>query len=44
MNLGERLRNLTRVYLDSAPVIYQIENHPRYIVELDFLFNRLRNV
>lgn len=37
MTLGERLRGLTRVFLDTAPVIYFVEGHPTFAVRLDRL-------
>lgn len=41
MTLGERLRGVTRVFLDTAPVIYYVEGHPTFAGRLDSLFDRL---
>ncbi len=31
MKISERLQAVTRLFLDSAPVIYAVEKHPRYV-------------
>ena len=31
MKVSERLQPITRLFLDSAPVIYAVEKHPRYV-------------
>ncbi len=31
MKISERLQSVTRLFLDSAPVIYAVEKHPRYV-------------
>jgi predicted nucleic acid-binding protein len=41
MTLRERLEGLTRVFLDSAPVIYFIENNVDFHARLEPLFARI---
>ena len=31
MKISDRLQAVTRLFLDSAPVIYAVEKHPRYV-------------
>ena len=31
MKISERLQSITRVFLDTAPIIYAVEQHPRYV-------------
>ncbi len=31
MKISDRLQTVTRLFLDSAPAIYAVENHPRYV-------------
>ncbi|MCX7969161.1 MAG: PIN domain-containing protein [Armatimonadetes bacterium] len=41
MTVAEALRNVTRLFVDSAPVIYYAERHPRYFPALRLIFERL---
>ncbi len=41
MSLAEVLRDSTRVFLDTSPVIYYFESHPTYGPLLDPIFDRL---
>lgn len=41
MSLSQRVQGLSRVFLDTAPVIYYVEGHPEYAPVLDGLFARL---
>ena len=41
MSAAERLRQAKRPFLDTAPVIYYVEENVRYLTALDELFNRL---
>jgi predicted nucleic acid-binding protein len=41
VNISERLQGLSRVFLDSAPVIYYVESHPSFTSRIDPLFERL---
>jgi predicted nucleic acid-binding protein len=41
MNLGDRLRGLNRVYVDSSPLIYYVEFHPNRAIQLDAFFDRV---
>jgi len=41
MTLAERLQSVTRVLLDSAPVIYYVEKHPRYVDIVQAVFDGL---
>ena len=38
MNVQEALRGINRLFLDSAPVIYYLENHPTYQAKVDPIF------
>ena len=39
--LAERLNDATRLLLDSAPVIYYVEKHPRYVDLVQVAFDRV---
>lgn len=41
MKIEDALQNVTRLFLDSAPVIYYVEEHPRYISLMDALFEHI---
>lgn len=41
MKIAERLQTVTRVFLDSAPVIYYVEANPRYRPIVEVIFDRL---
>jgi predicted nucleic acid-binding protein len=41
MGLAERLQGVQRLFLDSAPIIYYVERHPRYQPLLDVIFDRI---
>jgi len=41
VKLAEALRNVTRLFLDTAPVIYYVERHPRYAPLVDEIFGRI---
>jgi len=41
MNLDELLQSISRLFLDTAPVIYYVERHPNYFVCLEPLFQRI---
>jgi len=41
MNLNRRLDNVKRLFLDTAPVIYYVEEHPRYVALVETVFVRL---
>jgi predicted nucleic acid-binding protein len=41
MNLPERLRSVSRVFLDTAPVIYYVEENPRYLARVEPVFSAL---
>lgn len=43
MKITERLRPAARLFLDSAPVIYFVERHPRYATLTDIVFDRIDN-
>ena len=38
MTFSEQLSSATRLFLDTAPVIYYVEQHPRYIAWMDEVF------
>jgi len=39
--LTERLRSVTRLFLDTAPVIYYVEEDPQYLPLVESIFDRL---
>jgi predicted nucleic acid-binding protein len=41
MKISDRLRPVTRLFLDTAPVIYFVEKHPRYLDMTETVFDRL---
>jgi predicted nucleic acid-binding protein len=41
MSLADRVRGLTRVFLDSAPIIYFVESNRAFISALDPVFERI---
>lgn len=41
MKISERLRPTIRLFLDSAPVIYAVEQHPRYLAVVRPAFRRI---
>jgi predicted nucleic acid-binding protein len=41
MNLSERLKGVRRVFLDTAPVIYFVEENPHYAAKAQGVFERL---
>lgn len=38
MTFAERLASVNRLFLDTAPVIYYVEQHPRYLPLMDQVF------
>ncbi len=43
MKLIDSLQGVTRLFLDTAPVIYYIENHPQYFSIIEQIFDRIDN-
>ena len=41
MKIGERLQTVTRIFLDTAPVIYYIEDDVRYAALMERVFERI---
>lgn len=41
MNIVDCLHNVTRLFLDTAPVIYYVEENERYLPLVDEVFDRL---
>ena len=41
MNLDNALHGITRIFLDTAPVIYYLENHPVYQARVNSIFERI---
>jgi len=41
MTIAEALKNVRMLFIDSAPVIYYAENHPRYFPIVKFVFEQL---
>ncbi len=43
MNMANILQDVTRLFLDTAPVIYYVEQHPRYYTVSKFFFDHIDN-
>ncbi len=43
MNITDSLQGVTRLFLDTAPVIYFVEQHPQYFPLVREVFQQLRN-
>jgi hypothetical protein len=43
MKIAEQLQTVTRVFLDTTPVIYYVEANPRYRPIVEVIFDRLDN-
>ncbi len=43
MTVIGRLENVTRLFLDTAPVIYYVEKNPHYIESVKTVFDRIDN-
>ncbi len=43
MKISERLQSVTRIFLDTAPVIYFVENNPRYLDTTRVVFDSIDN-
>jgi predicted nucleic acid-binding protein len=43
MKVTDSLQGVTRLFLDTAPVIYYIENHPQYFSVVERIFDRIDN-
>lgn len=43
MNITNRLQGVRRLFLDTAPVIYFVEQHPQYFPLVREVFEQLRN-
>ncbi len=41
MTVADALQGVTRIFLDTAPVIYYVERHPQYGAIVDGFFDRL---
>ena len=41
MNAADALRNVSRLFLDTAPVIYYVETNPSYIDRVEVFFDRI---
>src|SRR5947209_2709275 len=41
MKVPDAIRSVTRLFLDTSPVIYYVERHPRYVAVVDDIFNRI---
>ena len=41
MNIGEALRGVTRLFLDTAPVIYYVEKNVRYAALVQVVFDQV---
>ena len=43
MKIGDALAGVTRVFLDTAPVIYYVESNPVYVDRVDVVFDRIES-
>lgn len=43
MTIEESLEGVTRLFLDSAPVIYFVEQHPQYFPSVRVVFERIQS-
>ena len=43
MNLADALQGVTRLFLDTAPVIYYVERNPQYFSRVNPIFDRIDN-
>lgn len=41
MSISDTLKNVTRLFLDTAPVIYFVEQHPGYTDRVNFVFDAI---
>ena len=41
MKVADALQTVTRLFLDTAPVIYYVEQNPRYVPLVDEIFDRI---
>lgn len=43
MKVEESLEGVTSLFLDTAPVIYYVEENPQYFATVEIVFNRIQN-
>ena len=43
MNIEESLQGVTRIFLDTAPVIYFVERNLQYLAIVREVFNQIRD-
>jgi predicted nucleic acid-binding protein len=43
MKIGDALKNVTQLFLDTAPVIYYVEQNPHYVSSTQPIFERIDN-
>lgn len=41
MKISERLQSVTRLFLDTAPVVYYVEENAQYLARVDVVFERV---
>lgn len=41
MKINERLRNVTRLFLDTSPLVYYVEEDARYLARVDPVFEQI---
>ncbi|WP_414584039.1 hypothetical protein [Scytonema sp. PCC 10023] len=41
MNVTESLQGVTRLFLDTAPVIYYVERNPQYFASASVVFDHI---
>ncbi|NET02425.1 MAG: type II toxin-antitoxin system VapC family toxin [Sphaerospermopsis sp. SIO1G1] len=43
MNISESLQGVTRIFLDTAPIIYFVEANLQYLESVRYIFNQVEN-
>lgn len=43
MNIVDSLQSVTRLFLDTAPIIYYVEKNPHYLARVEVVFDHLDN-
>lgn len=43
MKIADALKGVQRLYIETAPLIYYVEEHPTYIARMDAIIEALDN-
>jgi hypothetical protein len=41
LKIDAALQNITRLFLDPAPIIYYVEKNPQYFATVEFVFDEI---